>query len=216
MPDLPEYARQALDDLRKGIVRKMTELHCALQGLNAVERAYNLPITDISEFETTETPTQTVLREGVRESHVSPKPSNVAILPDTYLGDPPLDAAKKYIGSVGHAVSFDEIVAAVTKGGAATVGPNWKDVLEISLMRSGAEVVKVADKTYGLARFYTEEQIKRLRESRRPMPVHPRKKKAKHTRKAKAAAAKQGDDSEPEKSARVETAISNGAGEPVQ
>lgn len=190
----------------------MTEMNEMVQGLNALERNYDLPITEIEEFVTIVTPPETQFPDSKRESHVASKPSNVAILPDTYLGDPPLDAAKKYIGSVGHAVSFDEIVAAVTKGGAATVGPNWRDALEISLMRSGQEVVKVAEKTYGLVRFYSEEQIRRLRDSRRPMPVHPRKKKSKHTRKAKAVTAKE-DDSVPETPVQVEAVRNNGAGE---
>ena len=145
MAELPEYARQAIDDLRQSVIRKMNDMTETLQGLNALERNYDLPLTDIGEFVTTVTPPETQVLDSKRESHAS-KPSNVTILPDTYLGDPPLEAAKKYIWSVGHAVSFDEIVAAVTKGGAATVGPNWRDALEISLMRSGQEVVKVAGK----------------------------------------------------------------------
>jgi hypothetical protein len=208
MAELPEYARQAIDDLRQSVMRKMNEMTETLQGLNALERNYNLPLTDIGEFVTTVTPPETQLFDSKRESHAPSKPSNVAILPDTYLGAPPLDAAKHYIGSVGHAVSFEEIVAAVTKGGAATVGPNWRDALEISLMRSGQEVVKVAEKTYGLVRFYSEEQIRRLRDSRRPIPMHPRKKKSKNTRKAKTSTAKQRNDSET--AAPVETAMNNG------
>lgn len=90
------------------------------------------------------------------------------IRPDEYLGAEPLDAAKQYMQAVGHAIHFDEIADAVQRGGAAIQGANWREKLEISLVRSAYGVVKVQDKTYGLRSFYNDEQLKRLRQARRP------------------------------------------------
>ena len=102
--------------------------------------------------------------------------------------DEPLEAAKKYMRAVGQAVHFDEITDAVQRGGAAIQGANWRDRLELSLKRSPYQVITVAEKTYGLSDFYTEEQLNRLRASRRGSEgstVAKKKAKPKATAKAK-------------------------------
>jgi hypothetical protein len=135
--------------------------------------------------------------------------SSGAIRPDEFFGDEPMEAAKKYIRSVGYAVSFDEITDAVQRGGAATKGADWRDKLEISLKRSPYQVITVADKTYGLSEFYTEEQLKRFRNNRRgdadrskkkPKPKgRPKSKAASTPKKAPATAKGAATASDPEK-----------------
>ena len=101
-----------------------------------------------------------------------------------------MEAAKKYMRSIGHAIHFDEIADAVQSGGAAIQGTNWRDRLELSLKRSPYQVIMVADKTYGLAEFYTPDQLKRLRSSRRGGDDAAQGKKPKTKKKRKKKSAK--------------------------
>lgn len=123
-----------------------------------LEELLGIPKTAISELPSIVSSSENGLR------HIS-APS--AIKPEEYLGDEPLEEAKKYIASVGHAVHFEEIADAVSRGGAATQGSDWREKLETSLIRSTFEVVKVQEKTFGLTKFYSEEQLRRVRGTRR-------------------------------------------------
>jgi hypothetical protein len=84
---------------------------------------------------------------------------------------------------------MDEIGDAVTRGGAAIKGSDWRDKLETSLIRSTYEIVKVQEHTFGLVSFYTEDQLKGLRETRRQQ-TEPTTKKRKASRRGKIRAKK--------------------------
>ncbi len=182
MADDNSHVSKTIEDLRRQVAFKIDEARMALTGLNALETAFGLPLTQFGE-----------LANGspIPGSQSGPSPATPqlfgagsrrggAVRPDEFLGNEPMQAAKKYIAMVGHAVTFDEIADGIQRGGAAVHGAGWRDKLETSLMRSPYEVIKVADKTYGLASFYTEEQLSRLRGARRlkragaPKPKHKR------------------------------------------
>src|SRR5262249_16084360 len=130
-----------------------------------------LPLTSIQEFLGTASNAPPLPNgfQPIQQSPNNPRRggSSISLLPDQFLGDEPMEAAKKYMRSVGHAVPFDEIADAVKGGGGGIRGADWRDRLEISLKRSPYQVVTVADHTYGLADFYSDEQLKRRRNTRR-------------------------------------------------
>jgi hypothetical protein len=171
-----------LDEMRRRAMESLHEARAILSQMNVVETLFDLPLTTLKDLETSavgaaSVPLSAILGTDSRSQVQQPmKRSSVAqIRPDEYFGDEPMEAAKKFMRSVGHAVAFDEIAEAVQKGGAVVKGADWRDRLELSLKRSPYQVITVAEKTYGLAEFYTEEQLKRFRG--RGNPTAPTQKK---------------------------------------
>lgn len=186
-----EYIGKTLEDFRRQITVKINEASRLLVTVNTLEEMMGDPKSSLADFigdeaEHATTPNQLVPSVGARGAVATfgfgRSPSPKLIKPDQFLGQPPLEAAKRYLAMVGHAVHFDEIADAVQRGGAAAKGADWRDKLEMSLLKSVYEVVKVQDKTYGLVSFYSEEQILGLRGTRR-RPESKSKGKRGHTKK---------------------------------
>jgi hypothetical protein len=162
MAEIPEHTRKTLDDFQQQVASKLEEVRSLIETINAMERMYGLEMTTV----------ETLVDFGGEATR--PEKSGARLRPlsninaDTYLGLEPFDAAKQYIASVGHAVELSEISEAIARGGAA-IPPRsaWTQELAISLGRSPG-VVKVGDAAYGLTKFYSQEQIDRLRRARRP------------------------------------------------
>ncbi|HUE86204.1 MAG TPA: hypothetical protein VMO26_09015 [Vicinamibacterales bacterium] len=185
-----------LDELRAQVTERLNEARAILAQMNTVESLFGLPVTSLSDVDLEGPATASSAPLFAMFAPAGTEPRNnlasapkrrpsTAIRPDEYFGDEPMEAAKKFMRNVGHAVPFDDITDAVQKGGAAIKGADWRERLEISLKRSPYQVITVADKTYGLAEFYTEEQMKRFRGTRRSEPEPAAKKKAKTKAKAK-------------------------------
>lgn len=195
MADDNSHIARTLDDMRRQATEKLEEVKPIIAGMNAVEATFGLPLTllqDLVEGTAGAPPGAPTLQGSGSAStsipKIQPRRAGQGIRPDEYLGEEPMEAAKKYLSSIGHAVHFDEIADAVQRGGAAVQGANWRERLELSLKRSPYQVITVAEKTYGLADFYTQEQLTRLRSSRRRDPEPAPKKKTKPTAKPKAKA----------------------------
>ena len=179
-----DHIRRTLEDFRQQLSVKMSEAAKVLAVVNALEEQLGLPKT--SPNNAGGVSWNVALGEEVRISdggQGSSSPALNAIRPDEYLGDAPLEAAKKYLRRVRRAASLDDIADAVSKGGAAIRGTEWKSELDASLTRSTREVVKVRDGMYGLVEFYTEEQLKGLRATRRQRPEPVRRRQGARRRK---------------------------------
>lgn len=182
MAELPDHVRQTLDELRADLIPMVAGVQNALVLINAMEQRYGLPLTTLDalaqDAEGGPTAPETFL--GRLSAEARPKSANIgSIRPDQYLGRAPLDAAKIFLGQLGHAAKIEDITAAIEKGGAAIDGAQWKEALENSLLRSVYDVIKVQDHTFGLIKFYTPEQITRLRGTRRQILKKKRKKRKK-------------------------------------
>jgi hypothetical protein len=171
-----EHLGKTLDEVKLQITAHIREARRLLITVNTLEEMMSESKSSFADFIGNEAeyetgPNTTVPPVGGRGAVItvglgrSATPS--LIKPDQFLGQTPLDAAKRYLAMVGHAAQFDEIADAVQRGGAAIKGADWRDRLEMSLLRSVYEVVKVQEKTYGLVSFYTDEQIAGLRGMRR-------------------------------------------------
>jgi len=78
-----------------------------------------------------------------------------AIRPDEFFTMTQSDAAKNYLKKVGHAISFDELVGALRKGGAQLGGADPKRTLYVSLARNpNKEFVWPSPDHIGLSEFY--------------------------------------------------------------
>jgi hypothetical protein len=175
MPEDTSHVSKTIEDLRRQVTAKLESARSDLATINALEAAFSLPLTAFDDLfgavgAATPAPLPPTGSNGTAPSkthQVAVRRGTQSLRPDEYLGDEPMEAAKKYMRSVGHAVHFDDIADAVQRGGAALQGAGWRDRLELSLKRSPYQVITVAEKTYGLSDFYSEEQLKRLRTSRR-------------------------------------------------
>ena len=174
MAEAPEHIRKTLEDFKQQLSVRMAEAARVLAVVNALEDQLGLPKTTLGGGGITWSQS---LSEDLRVTDAgagaAASPQNIR--PDEYLGDAPLDAAKKYLRRIRRAAPLAEIAEAISKGGAAVKGADWKADLDNSLLRSTREVVKVNDETYGLVAFYSEEQLKGLRATRRQRPEPTRK-----------------------------------------
>jgi len=173
------HVKQTLADLMQEFINKIAEASRLLTTINLLEERIGAAKTVMPGLSSAAgTPNNDT-------QFSSTGAGSIALRPDQFLGDEPLDAAKKYLKQVGHAAHMNEITDAIQRGGAAIKGPEWRDKLEQSLLRSVTDIIKVQEKTFGLTVFYTDEQIKRLRGTRRQ--ATPTAKKGKRGRPKKSA-----------------------------
>src|SRR6266545_3334243 len=114
-----------LDELRRQAAERLHEAWAIVAQMNTVETLFDMELTTLADLETTVVggaPMPLSFSVGSApsaESRNSVQPQkrrgSTAIRPDEYFGDEPLEAAKKFMKGVGHAVGFDEITDAVQK-----------------------------------------------------------------------------------------------------
>lgn len=170
MADDTSYVLKTIEDLRRELADKVRDVLSLLSMVNGLQDRAKVARTTLAELGASAATAkgQTLQTSDPKgDVQVSNGRAPQQIRSDAYLGEKPLEAAKKYMGAVGHAVDFDEIADAVQRGGAAIKGSDWREQLETSLIRSAYQVVKVQEKTFGLKSFYSEEQLKGLRSTRR-------------------------------------------------
>src|SRR5437016_891 len=109
------HIEKTLEDLRRQLMFRMADVAKLLGAINVLEDMHELPRTTLP----------TIQLDAPVASPVAGS-SRPQIKADDYLGEEPLEAAKKYIQSVGHAVHIDDIGEAISKGGAAIKGADWK------------------------------------------------------------------------------------------
>jgi hypothetical protein len=102
------------------------------------------------------------------------------IRPDEFFGMTQAEAARKYLKRIGHAISFDDLVAALQAGGCRVGGDNPKKVLYISLVRNTRDFVPPQQGYIGLREFYPGGggASRSLREKPKPTKKQSRSKKA--------------------------------------
>lgn len=169
------HVSKTLEDMRRQVVAKLEEARTALGAMNAVEAMFGIQPTTFADLG----------MSGVAATGAAPLLSGAGaaprrsgpIRPDEFLGQEPMEAAKNYLRRVNQAVEIDEIADAVERGGAVIHGSGWRERLETSLMRASKGVIKIGERTYGLEEFYSPEQIRRIRVSRRASRLGSGKKK---------------------------------------
>jgi hypothetical protein len=219
MADDNGHIAQTLEDIKAQIAEKLAEAARLLPTANHLAEMIGAAAVTLSDF-LDDMDGQATPASAQGGGRVVPAPTGRGaarhIKPDTFLGKPPLDAAKQYLGMVGHAVHIDDIANAVERGGAAVRG-DWRAPLEMGLIRSTHDVIKVQENTYGLVSFYSAAQVAGLRGARR----RPEKTKGKRaTKGGKGGQGKKGTqkaqaETKPSKEAQKESAPASSAPEPA-
>lgn len=189
MDESTSHLNKTLEDFKRELSSKLSDVKKILAFINMLEQRLALPQTPPpSELTSGASPQDIIsLNDSVSVSVTSARSALNGIRPDDYLGQLPLDAAKNFLRRLRRAVGLEEIAEAVQRGGAVISGADWKERLDSSLLRSTREVVKVQDGIYGLAEFYTPEQLKALRGTRpqRTKKDEKKSRKGKHKRRGR-------------------------------
>lgn len=108
--------------------------------------------SDLGEPAETEGDADEVIIMDELASPPSKKPTTIHA--DEFFGMTHGDAARKYLEKIGKAVSLEELVDALNKGGCKVGGTEPKRTLYISLVRNTREFAKVPGGYIGLRKFY--------------------------------------------------------------
>jgi hypothetical protein len=146
-----EHLKQTLDYYRQQLQKKMDELAPLQLMIRQLER-------ELGESSSVPDFSEALSGSGaVFQPSFSPFTSDRStdIRPDEFFGMSHGEAAKAYLAKIGHAVSMDELVAALKKGGAQLSGATPKKSLYVSLMRNPLrEFVSPSENHIGLRSFY--------------------------------------------------------------
>ncbi len=124
-----DHLRKTLEHYRQQRQQKMDEV---IRPLDLMIRQLE---HDLGEAPSTDIPA------GATENSTPAKMTLVvsplfSVKPDEFFAMSQSDAAKAYLRKVGHAIPFDELVAALQKGGATLGGADPKKTLYVSLARN--------------------------------------------------------------------------------
>jgi len=124
--------------------------------------------------------------------------NRTAVRPDEFFGMTHAMAAKAYLEKMGHAVSMDELIEALTGGGCQVGGKDPKKTLYISLVRDVRNFVNIPGRSgfLGLRKFYPN--LKAVNEKRGEKGSKLKRKKRIIRRKAYDSAAASASSSAPE------------------
>jgi hypothetical protein len=150
--DDKESLRGAIEIYRKQFQRQSDELRTTLLILNKLESDAGEAITSASKEINLGLSDRLAMSDAFSPS-INGRSSEVR--PDEFFGMSQSDAARAYLKKVSRAVSFDQLVQALRKGGAEVGGADPKKTLYVSLMRNPkGEFVIPSDGHVGLRVFY--------------------------------------------------------------
>jgi hypothetical protein len=145
-----EHLRQTLDFVKQQIQRKAEEIRLLQGTALSLETLLGEPHTDSAE----PSPAEGFTTIG-GEFFPAATSRSGDIRPDEFFGMSQSDAAKAYLKRIGRAVSLDQLVDGLRKGGAEVGGVNPKKTLYVSLMRNPLkEFVVPSENHIGLRAFY--------------------------------------------------------------
>jgi hypothetical protein len=117
----------------------------------------------------------------------APSGMRTGVRADEFVGETYSGAARAYLEKVGHAVSMDDLLDALNRGGCPVGGKEPKKTLYISLIRDVRTFVPIPGRSgfLGLRKFYPN--LKALKD-KEPQAKHKKRKKRARKRAAKVAA----------------------------
>jgi hypothetical protein len=146
-----EYLRQTLEYYRQQRLKKLDEIRPIDAMIRHLEKELG-ESPSLNGGENAEFPAMPTIEMG---EMFQQSPPSQGLRPDEFYGMSQNDAAKAYLKKVGRAVSLDQLVDSLNKGGAQVGGANPKKTLYVSLMRNPMrEFVSPSENYIGLRSFY--------------------------------------------------------------
>jgi len=172
------------NDSLKQTLEHFTQLKLRkLEELNALELTIRHLRRELGEEEegTGDTLSFTPLIENRLENKLLIGEKEPDTRPDEFFGMTQGDAAKIYLEKIGHAVSMEDLIQALSAGGCTVGGVDPKKTLYISLVRNTREFVPVKSGYLGLRKFYPNLKPGAIKKTKT------RKSKKKHPKRTKIA-----------------------------
>jgi hypothetical protein len=147
--DSSEHIRQTLEHYRQQRQRKLEEFRIADNLVRQLEEDLGEPQSAPESLEE--------LKVISAPAEMPTKPANrgVEVRPDEFFAMTQSEAAKAYLRKIGRAISFDQLVEALRKGGAQLGGADPGKTLYVSLARNPLrEFVYPNEGVIGLREFY--------------------------------------------------------------
>lgn len=193
--------REAIETLSAREKKLLEELNQLRVSIRTLKQAAGIELTP----EEAEAPE--VAMASSPEASFEPKTTNgfagkLTVRPDEFFGMTHAEASRRYLKKVGHAVSFEELVGVLQKGGCKLSGSDPKKVLYISLIRNSKDFVPPQPGFVGLKEFYpararaTGEQ--RTKKTKRPPKKQSSQSKKGSKRKEATSLGKKADEAAPE------------------
>lgn len=163
--------REAIERFTQQERKLLSELNEVRITLKTLKRTAGIEVgSEETEVQEQVTP---AITEPLTNGSVSPIPGlRPNVRPDEFFGATHAEAARRYLKKVGSAVSFDELVEVLRKGGCKLTGADPKKILYISLIRNSKDFVPPQPGYVGLREFYparaksvSEQRVKRARPS---------------------------------------------------
>jgi hypothetical protein len=89
---------------------------------------------------------------------------------DEFFGLSQPEAARRYLKKIGQAVSVDEILEALRKGGCKVGGADPKKVLYICMVRDTRNFIKLPNGMIGLRDFYADRNLNKFNADKKAKP----------------------------------------------
>ncbi|HXM66579.1 MAG TPA: hypothetical protein VN911_07595 [Candidatus Acidoferrum sp.] len=148
-----EALRSALEHYQQQREQKVREFEEAVRTLDLMIWQLKRDLGEVPEGEAPAVPASPPLSSS---NGVPGRPS-VSIKPDEFFRMNQTDAARAYLKKVGHSIPFDDLVAALRKGGAKLGGADPKKTLYVSLARNPRKEFVWPSKDFiGLDEFYAD------------------------------------------------------------
>ena len=148
-----EALRSALEHYQQQREQKVKEFEEAVRTIDLMIWQLKRDLGEVPDGEVPATPTVSPLAS----SNGSVGKASVSIKPDEFFRMNQTDAARAYLRKVGHSIPFDDLVAALRKGGAKLGGADPKKTLYVSLARNPRKEFVWPSKDFiGLDEFYAD------------------------------------------------------------
>ena len=148
-----DHLRQTLEHYRQLRQQKLDKVKEELAPIELMIRQLERDLGEAPDTEPTAQIVSATDTFAFSDSVTAGKTPNLR--PDEFFTMTQSEAAKVYLRKVGHAVSFDELVGALRKGGAQLGGADPKKTLYVSLARNPMkEFVWPSEGYIGLSEFY--------------------------------------------------------------
>ncbi len=158
--DANDHLRKTLEYYRQQLHQKFVDMRPQLEQIRSLElmiRQLERELGEAPSSDVSQSPLALSDNFSVSDSASTKNGSTTAmgVRPDEFFTMTQSEAAKAYLKKVGHAISFDELVAALRKGGAQLGGADPKRTLYVSLARNPRkEFVWPSADHIGLSEFY--------------------------------------------------------------
>jgi len=160
MTEHADYLRKTLGYYKQQREKKLVEMRPHLDQLRELEmmiRQLERELGDAPSLAPNPSEIPLALADGfsMKDSVLANNQNNASVRPDEFFTMTQSEAAKAYLKKVGRAIPFEELVAALKKGGARLGGSDPSHTLYVSLARNPhKEFVWPSTDHIGLSEFY--------------------------------------------------------------